>query len=590
MNFTSSRSVGAWRWAVGIVALATLWSTGFANATEYSVNVAAGTYEWTNAASFTPNGVPGIADTVVYNATLWGSTMTLNFNSNQSVGVMIFTNANAAHSHTLSVGNNTTAGVFRMYRQNQTATAAAASTPSGNALTITEFHDLGLYLGIASCGENGSRWKFTGDAKITYPTADNTANPYRGWASVFDFSGATSVYLARNPNAASFAVEEIRTRGPNATYCLQFGRSDNGVQTWTVEAGSHPVLRHSENGNICGVSKVGTGDVLMAEVDLDFPIYSSSGLNKNGDGWVIPAADNMYDGTIRARSLTVSNLTSTAAKVMHVGGRLELAGQAGLEAGGAGNGHALHLKAGAYDLGFFNLMGSWTSTFQPIEILPAGGDVYIESTGAGKCYIRTCSQARDDGGTKPRTNAMLIANTINLASTNSYLTDRNALQDDDGNAGGVVEFRGDFINRSTETNLFRTEATVLRAIGGLSDVQYIEAPSQDLGTSGPGTRNFELKRLALGQNAQGTTAFTRLVLRDAYDNHPVDAQPEALYVTTLELYAGSELFLNGVKLYCKNSGSWVQAPLGSFTPGDGTGKIAAQWPLPPPSGAVFTIR
>jgi hypothetical protein len=218
-----------------------------------------------------------------------------------------------------------------------------------------------------------------------------------------------------------------------------------------------------------------------------------------------------------------------------------------------------------------------------IEIAPSGGAFYLDgSAPAGRVALECYYPAA------VRTNACLIANTIDLASPRTYITDRDPNNDTVANAGGTIEFRGDLINQSQLTNEFRLDSSTLRAIGGGTNaIRRFECASRDVGARDPGTNNFALGRLVLGQRSSGATGAVKLLLCDQYDNNTADAAVEALYATNLALYANSILCLNGCPLYCKNSGAWQRVYAAPFPDGDGTGQV---WDTPqPPTGALMTV-
>lgn len=185
---------------------------------------------------------------------------------------------------------------------------------------------------------------------------------------------------------------------------------------------------------------------------------------------------------------------------------------------------------------------------------------------------------------------VIIANTIHIADTNARFYDGWDVSDPHG---GVIEFRGDFIN-ATRNSSYSLRYSTMRVIGTDSAVaQAFEAPQDDQGAVDPTgvTSNFGLAKLTLGiQYNPGTGGFTtnaaRLYLTDTYTNGTGPAA-EALYVENLQLYGGSTLYLRDLHLYYKNSGSWTLATVGSFAYGDGTGSIRSAWPI---HGTVIQVR
>lgn len=578
-------------WVAGILAAIMLGTAFTAQATSYTVNLVAGDYHWTNAATFTPNGVPGIGDDVVFGALPYSSsTMNLYMDGDQEANSLTLTNAAQANNHNFIISTNRI-NIVKCYRQNKAGNDHSITLNDKCLLRLTEFHDLGLYRSRIPVPNSDAEWRFEGAARITYHSeyADASAGG-GGWACVLNFTNASSVYLARNANSISNNCEFICTRATGNDYrnlgTVRIGRGDNAAQVWTVGAGSHPVLYVLPSGQSTALAKCGAGAVTMPDVDLFIAVAAfDCGISSNGQYSGATAG-----GTISANSLTVDATRSTAARTVGIVEHLLLDGQAGLEAGGAGNGRAFSVVTSNQNLKvqINNYASVPTINVGQIEVAPNGGEVYLNSVGTGTVQLNIGNNNRD---VHTYTNSVaVIANTLNIASTNSYLSDRCQWQDIDANANANLEFRGDFISRSTLTNLWRTDSSTFRAIGGgTNKVQYWECMSQDNGTNAPGTNNFALAKLIVGKTATGSTTNTILSLRNLYDNNTGDSgAAEAVYVTKLEIYAGSQLHLNGLNLYYKNSGSWVKA-VESQTPfpsGDGTGYLGA----PPPLGTVIMVK
>ncbi len=449
---------------------------------------------------------------------------------------------------------------------------------AGVVLTLREYSDVGP-IHISYRANPNDSLVFTNSAVITYGvTVTNTL------ASGYNFNGATSVELRKNTATAAVQCEVIQNvYNGNSAVTYYFGRPDNNDQNWTVTTGSHPLIVAQQKG---GMRVAGTGNVTMPDVDLEFWLNQSmhAGL-LSGTHWNALNSTPAYVGTVSAHSLKIDGTAIDAARSFVLGGRLLLGGQGGLQAGGAGNGHAVYVNVGNNANNLTFRLTTVDPNAGKLEISPAGGDVYLTSTGAGKAILNINVKNAD-----ATNKATIIANTINLAATNALISDIN-LNGVANTKGGTIEFRGDFISQSIDTNAFRLDRSTLRTIAGTTNaVQYWECMSQDNGaTVDPSTNNFALGMLVLGQNSTGLTMKADLVLRDQSDNNRVDAGAEAVYVTNLTMYASSVLYLNGFNLYHKNSGTWQKASPGLFPDGDGTGRIGSSWPAMD-KGTVISVR
>ena len=549
---------------------------GSAQASTYSLNLTASQSKtWSDSTAWTPNGVPGSSDTVIITNQLpWASTWTLTLDTGWAANTINITSANAQmNDHTLTV----TAGTIGTLNANlnDPISGNGFHWNQGNLnVTLTQWNNLGTRFGYWQLGTS-SAWLFTNAAQITYYQQATNA-----LTAQLDFSGATSINLLKSTAFGSTTVEVIQNTAGNMVPVV-IGRADSGVQTWTVGTGSHPILQAYDGTQSKGFSKVGSGDVVMTNVDLKVLCVANHNIGISASGGQAGSGDALYGGVIYANSVQYTRLESATANNQRfdVIGNMLLSGQGGLQAGGTGNGRAFSLvsttnglttcKIGSQSAGGNNGL----SLAGHLTIAPAGGAFYLAAPQSGSVRFQLYSRPSD------RTNATLTANTINLASPNVTINDRDPNNDVDANAGGAIEFRGDFISQCTDTNNFRLDSSTLRVIGGGTNVvQYWECMSKDNGAVSPSTNNFALGRLVLGQTSTGTTSTTKLVLRDQYTNNLASTAAEALYVTNLTMYATSVLYLNNLKLYYKNSGSWTLATPGAFTPGDGTGKIRAVWP------------
>jgi hypothetical protein len=538
---------------------------------------------WTNVGGLI--GVPTLSDTAVINDLPSGS-FTLGLDPGWGAK-NLFLNSASAVQHFLSLASD---GYVKSLTWNSSSPAGYVGLfweGGGYKVTVDQFRNVGPNVPNGRWIGGSGAYLFTNAAQIVYHTTNAT-----DLACLADFGGASSVHLARSTALGTTTMETLGAQSANAQPPTYIGRRDNGVQTWTVGAGNHPLLR-AQNAYGYSLAKVGTNHVDMSDVDLWCVCAANVSYGISSSGAAAGAGTALYQGEIRANSLTFTRTESATVytQSFDIVGALVLDGQGGLQAGGTGNGRAFSLVSntnGQTRLRF----GSHSSPGNAglakraqVSITPAGGEFYLNGAApAGSIKWEIYNTAAE------RTNATLIANTINLASPRAVINDRDPQNDTDANAGGTLEFRGDFVSQCTDTNNFRMEFSTVRTIGGLTnEVQYWECMSQDLGAVPAGfTNNFALGRLVLGQTSAGATAKADLVLRNQSDNNLADALAEAVYVTNLTMYANSCLYLNGFNLYYKNGGSWQRAVPGAFAPGDGTGRIREIWPVP--SGTTFKFR
>ncbi len=535
---------------------------------------------WKNGAG--APGVPTKLDTIIVNALPTG---TFNLDLDAGWGAKALTlNSTGTAMHYLSLQSD---GFV------ETLTFNTAAVPWVNGLfwqqfdkkvTLQQYSITGPNIPSVNWGGGyGSALLFTNAAQITYHTTNITELSCQA-----NFSGAASVHLARSTALTTTTVETIANLAGN-TLPFAIGRCDNGKQTWTVAAGSHPLLCAVDGSQSMGFSKVGTGDVMMPDVDLAVIPNVGHSTAISASGFASCYGEALYGGTLYANSLQYSRAGSvnvTTAR-FDVVGNLVLGGQAGRQAGGAGNGRAFSLVSPTNGLTRFKIgsqstyiwhnipLGNAAALAGHLTITPAGGDFYLYAPPSGAVRLELYS------GPSNRANATITANTIHLASPSVTIDDRDPNNTNDVYAGGTIEFRGDFVSQCTDNNNFRLDHSTLRVIGGgTKAMQSWECMSSTNQPTEPGTNNFVIGELALGQTSTGSVNKVELVLRDQNDNNTGDAgRPEALYVGSLTMYAGSVLYLNGRTLYCKNSGLWLRPPLGSYTAGDGSGRILD---TPPP--------
>jgi hypothetical protein len=562
------------------------WSLGVTVAvlSGLAVSVPADTYtgaltagqnkNWSDPTAWNPStGVPGSGDDVTLNSIAWPNGWQLNLNAGWGANSLTI-NAADGNNLRLELLASGTIGALNFNRTTASAYSHAIYFASTTTLTLTELNETGLRPWRFVMGGNRDQvLRFVGDAKIRY-----VGNGGQGGTEVTqlgmgnDFSGATSVWLGQYNTSLPLLNETLQQQDTqNSVNSLILGRTDNGLQTWTVQSGNHPLVSVYSGTGRQSIQKVGAGDVNMAGVDLRLDVRAQDGaIAGNGSGWW---TGDPYAGTITANSFIVDASVAGAYRRFGIGGRLVLDGQSGLQAGGAGTGHAFTAIAGNYDLEVYLRTGQWSvGNLGPLEIAPGGGDIFLTSTGAGGVEFNISQAARDND--KRVGLACVKAQTFNIAGPNSFITDKERNGQPEARWGGQIEFSGSFLNQSTRNVDFRLDHSTLRALG----YGMFEAPSADLGLAGPGASNYGIGSLVLGRDAVGTTDTTAwLMLQDVANNAP-GGGGEALYVDSLLMFNGSILELRGLNLYYKNSGTWALATPGAFTLNGSDGVIVVPEP------------
>ncbi len=526
---------------------------------------------WTDATAWTlqsgsdADGVPDSDDTVSFNQLPWSQTWTLTLDAGWAADTLNMTSANV-NNHNLNVTADGNVRVFNANNSNYTRNGLGWRQNSATTLTMTEFNNIGDFLGTWQfAGGGNATWAWEGAAQITYFTG--VANTLAGH---LHFEDAESVHLQRSattphePTYGTANVEVIQNTAANAGTSWFIGRSDNQTQTWTVADGSHPVLKINPSQNSRMLAKVGRGDVDMPDVDLFLNATSyNGGISSTG---VYDHGGGTAGGVISANSLTVTAANVSGTRYVGIVEHLRLDGQSGLDGGGTGTGRAFGAITGNQNLRVqINNIGSVaTIDVGRIEITPGGGEFYVGNTpgGTGTIEINVNNDNRDDH--THIANVAITANTVNLASPNAYLSDWNHWQNSNVNAKGIVEFRGSFISQSTRNTLWQTQKTTLHAINDGSLGHTFELMSADLGLAGPGSDNYLIEKLVVGRDAAGGDYTSTLVFKDNYDNAP-GVGAEALYVGTLEMYNGSTIWLSRMNLYYLDDGDWTLATPGAYT-------------------------
>ncbi len=531
---------------------------------------------WSDTTAWSPTGTPGSGDDVTLNSIAWPSGWQLNLNAGWGANSLTI-NATDGNDELLSIQVSGTVGVLNFNRTTTDGHSSRIDFASTTTLTLTELNETGdRPWRIFMAGNTDQVLKFVGNAKIRYVgTGGSGGTEKTALGMGNDFSGATSVWLGQYNTSKPLLSETLEMPiAHNYVNALILGRSDNVLQTWSVQSGNHPLLKLYVGTGRQSIQKVGTGDVSMPDVDLALDVAAIDGgaISGDGNGWW---TGNDYSGTITANSFTALN-TSAAYRRFGIGGRLVLDGDAGRQAGGAGTGHAFTAITGNADMEVYLRTGQWSvGNIGPLEVAPGGGDIYLGSTGTGGVEFNISQAARDND--KRVGLACVKAQGITIASPASFITDKERNGQPEARWGGQIEFSGSFVNQSTRNVDFRVDHSTLRALGFGS----FEAPSADNGLTGPGTSNYEIAALVLGRDAAGT-ANTKawLLLTDSFNNAP-GGTPEALYVDSLQLFNGSLFETRGLPVYFKNSGSWQLAVPSTITPfafGDGTGFLVVPEP------------
>jgi hypothetical protein len=105
-------------------------------------------------------------------------------------------------------------------------------------------------------------------------------------------------------------------------------------------------------------------------------------------------------------------------------------------------------------------------------------------------------------------------------------------------------------NLATWSADWRDTANLTLVVTGGSDPCEIETAGEDRGATAEGwVDNFALAGLTIGGEAPGV-----VTLADRFDNQPGSTDPDALYVETLSLLAGSRVMVNDLHLYYRNGG------------------------------------
>ena len=143
--------------------------------------------------------------------------------------------------------------------------------------------------------------------------------------------------------------------------------------------------------------------------------------------------------------------------------------------------------------------------------------------------------------------------TVDVGGT-LYLAGNSSLQ---AAAGARVELTGDFLFTLTDETRIGVDDAILAFDG--SDVQFLEAGSEDLGTSGSTSGNFGVGRIEVGTVTQTTTVMAL----DLFDNGNRAGGLEGIYLfgtaglDGLEIAENSKFVLNDINVYAFMDGAMV---------------------------------
>jgi hypothetical protein len=301
---------------------------------------------WTDPATWTiesgsdADGVPDSDDEVRLRTKSANSTYAIAVSNAWSCDKLIFEASSGAvnERHRLSVTGNGSVRVVEFYDNHPALFRGPEITFNNLSCTFTcqKLHSLGPEPPSWLVQTTSTTLALTGDVEIAY--CANGATPLAGGN---DFSNAASVHLARSTNSGAF-TDEALANVPGNRKPFILGRGDGVAQVWHAAAGSRPVLRAIDGTQGAGFMKVGTGDVLMADIDLAIVCAGDHSIGVSANGRQAGTGSGLFQGALSANSLSYVRLDSTNLTARHfdVSGRVLLSGQAGRQAGGTGNGRA----------------------------------------------------------------------------------------------------------------------------------------------------------------------------------------------------------------------------------------------------------
>jgi hypothetical protein len=493
---------------------------------------------WTNALSWAPDGVPGLADKAIIN-----------------------------NGHTVTI-TSAPAGIFQLEVDFGNALNIGVS-PGGAALwfqhSLTDDYILNngtIRVGFSGYSGNIACWGDTVPIQGTGTLVLGGIYPNDALTG----QGGSFINTANHTIRGGGYIQALSTNqgqviADNGTLWIQCS-VDNTGGTMSV-SGSVNVLRFHAAENVTGgaiypqdgkvvLTGSGLGDLTFGpgSVEIgadDSPYWGSPFLNtvtlNSGttvtvrDGsWLSGGANHttlINNGAIYMAGTSVEFLT-------YVYGDMTLQGPGTLTMGGPGN--------VVSDYYFVNSA--------PHTIQGGGSIEYIVNDGAiiANNGTLTVSGVTGTGMVDVANGATLSVTPMNLQTGYLTLAPQATLVTDITSGLNLIDLKGDFTFFQIDPTKWNWGTNGLNMSGGtwLAAPQTLEVGCRDDGTNASGyTNNFVLP------NLQVTGANTFVSLVDAIDNGHRASGREALYVTTLQVTTGATLNLNGLKLYAKRGGSTV---------------------------------
>lgn len=362
-----------------------------------------------------------------------------------------------------------------------------------------------------------------------------TNSPYAsGMKGTFTQSGGTNtvagtVCLGRAPGATG--VYNLST-GPLSCGNLWVG--DAGTGTFTQTGGTVTIAQ----------------DLVLANAAGSSGAYSLQGGTLNVGGNIV-RGQGAASFVLGGGKLNVSGTSAIVFDALTLGDK---AGQySNFELGG-GTLVAENLVVGNYGTGLYRQTGGTQTVNHSLQIGAWSGSYGSYTLSLGHLVTAECIVGAGGTGILGIQNAtadLVISERLKFGSHSILHVV----------PGASVRFTGSaFENTSTDAQaLAELEKLVVKFEGGPTLIDPLEVAGKDLGPLPTGfSLNFALGDLVIG-NDSGAVANVQLV--DLFDNQPVWTGKESLYVHDLWVGPGSQLDLNGIKVYCDSYSLDPQATL-----------------------------
>ena len=526
--------------------------------------------------------------------TVWGQTTWTN-------GTMSGTGATVADGG-LAIGGTAAANYFEYLSgrelDNYGAATFNAYAPYGNGFYVSG--------GAVLDNEAGATLAFGSDTSIYA----NSGTPSDG---TFVNQGTLSKTGGTGTSAITLPITDTGTvQASSGTLSLQGGGTvsgavtlsasagatlDFGVGTFTATAGSSIVGTGSGTVSFTGAtvtvngtySVAGTTYVSSGEVDFDSTaataLLTEVGGTLGGTGTLTVWGQTTWtNGTMSGTGATVADGglaiggTAAANYFEYLSGReLDNYGAATFNAY-APYGNGFYVSGGAVldnEAGATLAFGSDTSIYANSGT-PSDGTFVNQGTlsktgGTGTSAIILPVTDTGNGSVSVQTGSLSINGGLSLASL-GYLTTATT---------ATLILNGGLTGTTINTSLYQPLGLLtIQGPGSASSPQLLEVMSQDLGTDPAGFEgNFHYGTIALANNA-----YVQLV--DQAQNSAGSTGPEALYVDSLEVPAGTTLDLNGLHVYTRESqidGTVINGTINQVVSG---GPIAFGQPV---SGTIATV-